>query len=122
MKLFKKIKIIFKLQFPEGAIQRPSDLTINDDGKLAVVSLTGQCFMFDVKPGDKSQEFPTRGPRPAGGYRFFSVILDSSWINLIIQVSAEDAAEAVVVVDVAVATFAVGAEALAVVAVAVAGK
>jgi len=58
------------MQFPEGAIQRPSDLTINDDGKLAVVSLTGQCFMFDVKPGDKSQDFPTRGPRPANGYSF----------------------------------------------------
>ena len=60
----------FQLQFPEGAIQRPSDLTINDDGKLAVVSLTGQCFMFDVKAGDKSENFPTRGPRPRGGYSF----------------------------------------------------
>ena len=76
--------------------------------------------MFDVKPGDKSQEFPTRGPRPAGGYRFFC---DSSRINTIIQVSAEVAAEAVVVVDVAVATFAADAAALAVVvAVAVAGN
>jgi len=58
------------LQFPEGAIQRPSDLSVNDDGKMAVVSLTGQCFLFDLMKGDKSQNFPTRGPRPQGGYSF----------------------------------------------------
>merc|ERR1711990_852927 len=56
------------LQFPEGAIQRPSDLSVNDDGKLAVVSLTGQCFLFDLLPGDSSSDWPTRGPRPASGY------------------------------------------------------
>jgi len=58
------------LQFPEGAIQRPSDLAVNDDGKMAVVGLPGQCFLFDILRGDKNADFPTRGPRPAGGYSF----------------------------------------------------
>jgi len=60
--------LMCELQFPEGAIQRPSDLSINDDGKMAVVSLTGQCFLFDLLPGDPNQEWPTKGPRPANGY------------------------------------------------------
>ena len=54
------------VQFPEGAIQRPSDLSVNDDGKMAVVSLTGQVFMFDLLPGNPKEDWPTRGPRPAG--------------------------------------------------------
>lgn len=58
------------VQFPEGAIQRPSDLSVNDDGKMAVVSLTGQVFMFDLLPGNPKEDWPTRGPRPAGGYGF----------------------------------------------------
>ena len=58
----------FQLQFPEGVIQRPSDLSVNDDGKLAVVSLTGQCFLFDIMAGSKQEDWPTRGPRPRGGY------------------------------------------------------
>jgi len=58
------------IQFPEGAIQRPSDLSVNDDGKMAVVSLTGQCFMFDLLPGSTTESWPTRGPKPTGGYGF----------------------------------------------------
>ena len=60
--------VICELQFPEGAIQRPSDLSVNDDGKMAVVALTGQCFMFDLKPGNPDQDWPTAGPKPAGTY------------------------------------------------------
>lgn len=52
------------LQFPEGAIQRPSDLSINEDGDLAVVSLTGQCFLFRLRAGDPNNNFVTRGPKP----------------------------------------------------------
>ena len=33
-----------------------------------MVSLTGQCFLFDLLPGDSSSDWPTRGPRPASGY------------------------------------------------------
>ena len=55
-----------EVQFPEGAIQRPSDLSVNDDGKMAVVSLTGQCFMFDLLPGNPDESWPTRGPKPPG--------------------------------------------------------
>lgn len=61
--------VICELQFPEGAIQRPSDLSVNDDGKMAVVALTGQCFMFDLKPGNPNQDWPTAGPKPPGGYQ-----------------------------------------------------
>ena len=52
------------LQFPEGAIQRPSALAINDNNDMSVVSLAGQCFMFKLQPGDPSVAHPTRGPRP----------------------------------------------------------
>jgi len=60
--------LMCELQFPEGAIERPSDLSINDDGKMAVVSIKGQCFLFDLLPGDPEQSWPTRGPKPRGGY------------------------------------------------------
>ena len=61
--------LMCELQFPEGAIERPSDLSINDDGKMAVVSIRGQCFLFDLLPGDPEQSWPTRGPRPRGTSR-----------------------------------------------------
>jgi len=56
------------IQFPEGAIQRPSALAINDNNDMSVVSLAGQCFMFKLQPGDPSAAHPTRGPRPERGY------------------------------------------------------
>ncbi|CAG5108553.1 Oidioi.mRNA.OKI2018_I69.chr1.g3851.t1.cds [Oikopleura dioica] len=56
------------IQFPEGAIQRPSALAINDNNDMSVVSLTGQCFMFKLQPGDSTKDYPTRGPRPERGY------------------------------------------------------
>ena len=31
-----------EVQFPDGVIERPSDLSLNDDGILAVTSLRGQ--------------------------------------------------------------------------------
>lgn len=65
--------VICELQFPEGAIQRPSDLSVNDDGKMAVVALTGQCFMFDLKPGNPDQDWPTAGPKPAGTPQTLSI-------------------------------------------------
>ena len=62
------------MTFPEGVIQRPSDVSINDDGKMAIVSLTGQTFLFDLvqEPGEcqPAEECPTRGPIPRHGYRF----------------------------------------------------
>ena len=64
------LKLDLQLQFPEGAIQRPSDLAVNDDGKMAVVGLPGQCFLFDILKGDKAADYPTRGPRPPNGYSF----------------------------------------------------
>ena len=56
------------MQFPEGAVERPTDISINDDGVMAMLSLKGKCFLFNIQAGDKSQDWPTRGPRPMGGY------------------------------------------------------
>lgn len=61
-------QFLCNLQFPEGAIRRPSDLSVNDDGKMAVVSLTGQCFLFDLMPGNPNESWPTRGPQTGAGY------------------------------------------------------
>ena len=69
------------LQFPEGAIQRPSDLSINEEGDLAVVSLTGQCFLFRLKAGDPNNAYVTRGPKPAHKSKFIPPVSASSTVT-----------------------------------------
>ena len=58
------------IQFPEGLIKRPSDVSLNDDGKMAITSLSGECFLFDVIPGNPALTTTrtTQIPKPKSKY------------------------------------------------------
>lgn len=49
-----------EVQFPDGVVDRPSDLSLNDDGLLAITSLKGKVHLMKLERGDMSQDWPTR--------------------------------------------------------------
>ena len=41
-------EFICEIQFESGPVERPTDISINDDGVLAVTSLKGQVCLIDI--------------------------------------------------------------------------
>lgn len=53
-------EFICEIQFESGPVERPTDISINDDGVLAVTSLKGQVHLLSLIPIEESQNWQTK--------------------------------------------------------------
>merc|ERR1711962_259055 len=53
-------EFICEIQFESGPVERPTDISINDDGVLAVTSLKGQVHLLSLIPIEPSQNWETQ--------------------------------------------------------------
>lgn len=53
-------EFICEIQFESGPVERPTDISINDDGVLAVTSLKGQVHLLSLIPIEQSQNWETK--------------------------------------------------------------